>query len=261
MKFQIKDMAVRTTKKVSSNLAAEAAHPVSQPVKRLGFTLAEVLITLGIIGVVAAMTIPNLMAKYNDIQNASKMKEVYSILQQMMISANDAGAIEAVNTNNEIAKMKSWFQEYFLPYIKVSAVCYDTAGCWHGKTKTPAGLNNDVNQSERGCGFATVSFVLNNGAVVCMDDFGADQLWTSFGVKSTAQTNLAFYIDLNGSSKPNILGKDIFIAVFDAEKGTFVPAGNDRTKDEIRQNCSKTGTGYYCLAKVIDNSWEFPAYK
>jgi len=241
--------------------AVTRARGITLPIKQFAFTLAEVLITLGVIGIVAAMTIPSLIAKYNDIQNSSKMKEVYSILQQMMISANDAGAIGVLKNDNNIAQMKQWFQDYFLPYINVATVCYNTAGCWHGKAKNPNGLSIDANQSNRGCGMAAISFILNNGVVVCMDDFDAGRLWTTFGVKSTAPLNLAFYIDLNGSSNPNILGKDIFVAVFDSQKGTFVPAGNDRTKDEIRQNCSNTGTGHWCLAKIKDNSWSFPAYK
>ena len=44
---------------------------------QVGFTLAEVLITLGIIGVVAAMTIPNLIAKYQKEQTVVKLKKHY----------------------------------------------------------------------------------------------------------------------------------------------------------------------------------------
>ena len=45
---------------------------------RLGFTLAEVLITLGIIGVVAAMTLPNLIANYKAHRLSSQFLESYS---------------------------------------------------------------------------------------------------------------------------------------------------------------------------------------
>ena len=58
-------------------------------VKKWGFTLAEVLITLGIIGVVAAITIPALLTNLNNRHTESILREDYSILQQMMTSAND----------------------------------------------------------------------------------------------------------------------------------------------------------------------------
>ena len=48
--------------------------------KKIGFTLAEVLITLTIIGVIAAITIPNLMQKWSDHADVVKVKEAYSIL-------------------------------------------------------------------------------------------------------------------------------------------------------------------------------------
>ena len=46
------------------------------------FTLAEVLITLGIIGVVAAITIPGLITKYQKLATVVKLKKVYSQLNQ-----------------------------------------------------------------------------------------------------------------------------------------------------------------------------------
>ena len=50
--------------------------------KKCGFTLAEVLITLGIIGVVAAMTIPNLIANTNGAKFKSQFKKTLSTLNQ-----------------------------------------------------------------------------------------------------------------------------------------------------------------------------------
>ena len=60
------------------------------------FTLAEVLITLGIIGVVAAITIPALLTNLNHIKLQSQFKEGYSILARMVKEYN------AQNMNNKI---------------------------------------------------------------------------------------------------------------------------------------------------------------
>ncbi len=49
--------------------------------KKLGFTLAETLITLGIIGVVSALTIPSLIAKHQEKTRIIKLKKIYSQLQ------------------------------------------------------------------------------------------------------------------------------------------------------------------------------------
>ena len=57
--------------------------------KENGFTLAEVLITLGIIGVVAAMTIPTLMTHLNHIKLQSQFKEGYSLLAQAVKMYNE----------------------------------------------------------------------------------------------------------------------------------------------------------------------------
>uniref|UniRef100_UPI0040289A2A prepilin-type N-terminal cleavage/methylation domain-containing protein n=1 Tax=Candidatus Scatousia sp. TaxID=3085663 RepID=UPI0040289A2A len=46
------------------------------------FTLAEVLITLGIIGIVASMTLPTLVGKYKKVQTISQLKKTYTVLNQ-----------------------------------------------------------------------------------------------------------------------------------------------------------------------------------
>ena len=60
---------------------------VSGQAARLGFTLAEVLITLGIIGVVAAMTMPSLITKYQKQVAVEQYKKIYSILKNAELRA------------------------------------------------------------------------------------------------------------------------------------------------------------------------------
>lgn len=104
---------------------------IHSPLFRLlkGFTLAEVLITLGIIGVVAAMTIPTLMTKYQQEVYVTKMKSTYSLFQQAFRAAeaehgdptgwdfgegsNNVGGISAKNTRRMV-------DTYIVPYIKVN---------------------------------------------------------------------------------------------------------------------------------------------
>ena len=52
---------------------------------RTGFTLAEVLITLGIIGVVAAMTIPILLGEYKKYVNVVTLRKAYSDIERIFL--------------------------------------------------------------------------------------------------------------------------------------------------------------------------------
>lgn len=71
-----------TKKKCAFTLVEGATHIDMAPTKvKLAFTLAEVLITLGIIGVVAAMTIPTLMSNYRKKQLETQIKANYSLVQ------------------------------------------------------------------------------------------------------------------------------------------------------------------------------------
>lgn len=102
------------------------------------FTLAEVLITLGIIGVVAAITIPNLISNYQKRVVETNLKETYSILQQAMKSAEaDDIALDQYLGTTGMSNMKNWFNTYLAPYIKYNRVCYDKAGCWHTQKIKP----------------------------------------------------------------------------------------------------------------------------
>ena len=53
------------------------------------FTLAEVLITLGIIGVVAALTLPSLIQNYHEKQRVTQLKKAYSVMQNAFLMAQE----------------------------------------------------------------------------------------------------------------------------------------------------------------------------
>lgn len=226
------------------------------------FTLAEVLITLGIIGVVAAITIPSLMTKLSDIRNAAILKEDYSILQQVMRRAYNDGADATIAGDNAVV-MKKWYETYFQPYMTVAHVCFGTKGCWsEQKSKYLNGGNwADANKDGLGVGIGhnPLCFVLSNGSNICIDDFGRpEQVWDALGVR-TSGAAMALYIDVNGNKAPNMLGKDIFVAA--SSEDHFVPAGNSKTREEISKDCSKTGKGMYCLWVVKNSGWAFPKFK
>lgn len=60
---------------------------------KTAFTLAETLITLGIIGVVAALTIPSIIKNYQKKQTAIKLKQTYSLLTQGIRMAEIISAV------------------------------------------------------------------------------------------------------------------------------------------------------------------------
>ena len=69
----------------------ESAPPPRNVSSSNGFTLAEVLITLGIIGVVAALTMPALIGNYQKKEITTRLKKTYSIVQQAISFPSQLG--------------------------------------------------------------------------------------------------------------------------------------------------------------------------
>lgn len=100
------------------------------------FTLAEVLITLGIIGVVAAMTLPALIQNNNNKVVETRLKKFYSVINQAIIMAEvdygdkkiwyqDLKGAETDNEGNIIegsSESEKWFKKYLAPYMKIASM-------------------------------------------------------------------------------------------------------------------------------------------
>lgn len=211
---------------------------------REGFTLAEVLITLGIIGIIATMTMPALITKYQNRSYVTAMKKAYSSFAQVIkMSEIDNGEIKLwdIQENN----MKFVFDEYFKPYLHVVKDCgLNKDGCW---AKT-SGLNNQTWNwlTSYGVGAGTYAFRLSDGTSVCLDGWGTNDSLSYLGVNNSDLSYvLSVIVDINGDKRPNQLGKDVFVFVLTSK--SFVPAG----KDTNSEDCSVSGRGYQCAAKVL----------
>lgn len=110
--------------------------------KKNAFTLAEVLITLGIIGVVAALTIPTLIANHNKSVVEQKMKKFYSMINQALILAEeqhgdkkfwyqDINSVETDDEGNVVpgsSVVMKWWNKYMAPNVKTIEIKEDAGG-------------------------------------------------------------------------------------------------------------------------------------
>ncbi len=105
--------------------------------KNFAFTLAEVLITLGIIGVIAAMTLSVLIQQHQKKEITVALEKMYTTLMQ---AANTYQALNGVYITDFDTSLpaKDFMEEYFNPFLKISMVCKDDNDCWYGKRQPKA---------------------------------------------------------------------------------------------------------------------------
>lgn len=222
--------------------------------KDLAFSLAEVLITLGIIGVVAAMTIPVLISNYQKKQTAAQLKAAFSIVQQALkLSQEENGEVESwdttLNGHKFFEKYMShhikWMKEYTSGELKKEAPRTLLNGSAYGGTTYNGGNS--------------AHFTLINGSMVSMN------------LNSAGESGLWVGIDVNGLSKPNRVGRDTFLFFLSSEYG-LRPLGDYGSPNGWRfpggiysrsvvkggngNACAKGKTGYWCSALIVQDGWQ-----
>ncbi len=218
-----------------------------------GFTLAEVLITIGIIGVVAAITIPSLISAYQKRSTESRLKQAYSVLmnaQRMSTTDPDFNytppetyTAEALYTNDKYRIFKS----YFVPYLQGVTTFEKTKAPW--VAKTPEGKETFA------ANFGALGgYCINNGMCFRMLSHGTNYYY--------------IVVDLNGPSRPNVVGKDVFyFALHFTDNGITIDGkvygvSQNTTEAQLRQNClhneSTWSSGATCTELIIRNGWKIP---
>jgi prepilin-type N-terminal cleavage/methylation domain-containing protein len=150
-----------------------------------GFTLAELLIALAVLGVVATFSIPKVLQNQQNEQRRAVFKETIAAFSTMIDTGLKTGELsrtEVVNTSN--------FIDYALSHMNALKICNTHSGnqgCWDIGTQGNYGAASQAGQA---------GMVLANGATICgMDD-------------ATGQGVIDIFVDWNGKSPPNTLGED-----------------------------------------------------
>lgn len=194
---------------------------------KVAFTLAEVLITLGIIGVVAAITMPVLLT---NIQNRVKAKRVENIKQKLSKVTDKMAVLSGLSGYGTT----SAFVNEMTKHMKVAKVCDNNhiADCWptgevnlnkDGKmwdiSKTKNAKTLQIGKDIRDSWDDTMAIVTADGVPMILSykkdcDFDVDKTGLIFN-KSIAMSNsvgcLSGVFDWNGGKNPNKLGDDVMI--------------------------------------------------
>ncbi len=216
------------------------------------FTLAEVLITLGIIGVVAALTLPTLIQNYQEKANVTKLKKAYSILSQAMASAvNENGpadiwdiySFEKETADGETGMYYRYTPVNIIKQLKITKDCgFKSEGCFHSEyTKLNGNKERDFENDNNGY----YKLLLSDGMAIAFQGYEPD-------VCAKPKGNCGeIWVDINGHKRPNVVGKDLFI--FNYTKDKIVMYGEKAVTENYlkRTTCNLKSYGYACTAWVI----------
>ena len=222
------------------------------------FTLAEVLITLGIIGVVAAMTMPSLISDKQNKERVAQLKKVYSTVSQAFIMAvsengtpDEWGMGEMYDENSHFI-----FATNMAKHMQLSQNCIDMDVSTIKEVCVPPVELTNKNIAR--------SVILSDGTRVTFRTYTGECSFNySKGNKKNALQHVcgAISVDLNGHKLPNENGRDRFS--FFLTKDAIVPSGIKESMYEFEQACNKTidkpypgfsnSNMYGCTAWVLYN--------
>ena len=172
------------------------------------FTLAEVLITLGIIGVVAAMTMPTLINNINKKHWITGYKKAFSELSQIhqLLNSETGGSYMAECNDFDDVCLKNLFAEKMkvVEYCKenVPNKCQESSTYLNGRTR---GINQSTEVNDPWPTIVTAS-----GYSVKFRFHGNDCSEFIEGYSQKLPTCGWMQIDVNGLKRPNVVGKDIY---------------------------------------------------
>ena len=229
----------------------EVGWTLSPTKSKIAFTLAEVLITLGIIGVVAAMTMPALIQRQNEKATVVKLKKAYSVLENAYrLAKEENGDFSGWFSGTDCVENTKIFAQTMKKYLKVSQDCGFNPGCLpEGNVKHLDGTDYDFgnyNQSTTeyrmvlADGTAIMFYLRSYAYLTCKNDEYCGNIKVLTGNKNSEYK----------------WGKDFF--TFNITHNRIIPSGHyEDTVLPFEQFCNITDhrreNGLGCAAWVIFN--------
>lgn len=213
-----------------------------------GFTLAEVLITLGIIGVVAALTLPTLISNYKKQTYVTGLQKAYSVLNNM---TKDAMASDDVTDFSDTQFLQSWSENVGLFPAILKKFCPNSEGffVYEGMSNTYSKkelgeINNNYHLNGLPINANHWYCLINQDAIMYCFAIGTNnpsgRVENDFGSPLGSWQHNNILVDINGFKRPNQLGRDIFLLAVGVHTGRVVPAGSRVINDDYASYMCKT---------------------
>lgn len=237
-----------------------------------GFTLAEVLITLGIIGVVAAMTIPTLVNNYQKQHYVVQLKKNYSMLSQAFTvfaaDRNCIGDIQCALGEFGASSLATKFlanDAFARNYLKTAKIVHNNG--------VGLAFNSDFfgsfYDSWYKAGTDTAELDPNGGGTyqIALIDGTSMKLNLSCLAGTNPPYNIcgSIELDVNGAKPPNLVGRDYF-GFYIMKNTQVVPVGKKDLMPgydwdgESSNNCTNTPQGdayaHGCAARIMEEGWQ-----
>ena len=253
----------------TSNIQKRSHLPCS-----FGFTLAEVLITLGIIGVVAAMTLPTLIQNYQKQVVITRLKYAYNVFSNVLKRAEadygnitewglDVDGLADYSSIDRVALRENFVRKYMLPYISDAKFSTDKSLSYYGyktEIKKPSG---------------SMAYPYKTGAPMILQFKNGMIIILNVGTASSPDypdkhfvSGINFVIDVDGPGGQNMYGRDVFWAMVPYTTNSRFMFFNDfsisddkvlslkpLTRAALLDECKETGS--YCAYLIQQDGWQF----
>lgn len=221
--------------------------------KNKAFTLTELLLALGIVGTIAALSIPSLMDNIHKRINVGHLKNVVHdinyIIEEQRLNYN--------TKNLDSTDFKD--ASIIIGQFASTQNCEDTnAECWGEKYKKISDMSE-----------IDVGFNYTKGKAVKLKNGASLYYKINDGTMGPSNTIGSFIIDVNGKDKPNIIGRDLFSFYLDnSGQITDRPVGMAEETSENSENSEETtpeqqriascnnGSAPACFWLIVNNNWQ-----
>ena len=216
--------------------------------EKSGFTLSEVLITLAIIGVVAALTIPSIVQHYKKTVVETRLKAFYVTMNQAIrLSEIENGSTDTWELMDstfiqDIEVLQNWFDKYLKKYLNV--------------TKTD---EVSILTTEGTLRYTNLAIYLANGSVFC--------------VQGNTRKDVTFYVDEKALKNP-LSGRNCFLfriplpsspsdlKYYNGAKFEPYAYNWDGTRESLISNSRNYGCAdeypNYCAKLIQESGWKIP---
>ena len=242
-------------------LAEGATHVGNSKNKsKFAFTLAEVLVTLGIIGVVAVLTVPNVISSYQKKVYVAQLQKAYNQISNAVALLMVDEEVDNLNDSSLYCDRDQMGDEacferggnFLKKYFKVLADCgHDNYSKCFKDEKPVYKRNGSLENGEAfPSGFWGYCVALNSGTIFCANCFNS---WP-----------FTVFVDVNGKKGPNTWGRDAFY--FDvnykgeiAESFHYYPNHMNPDLNPLNDpnRCLENNSyNFGCFTKIINDGWK-----